>query len=47
MSAEQFVLQLGPFGGSQPASTGLLVWSAVYVALGGLVAAALFARRDL
>lgn len=44
---EQFVLQLGPFGGSQPASTGLLVWAAVYVALAGVAAAALFARRDL
>lgn len=44
---EQFVLQLGPFGGSQPASTGLLVWAAVYVALAAVAAATLFARRDL
>jgi len=44
---EQFVLELGPFGGSQPASGGLLLWAAAYVALIFLAAVALFARRDL
>jgi ABC-type transport system involved in multi-copper enzyme maturation permease subunit len=44
---EQFVLELGPFGGSQAASGGLLLWAAAYVALIFLATVALFARRDL
>jgi Cu-processing system permease protein len=44
---EQFVLELGPFGGSQPASRGLLLWAAAYAVLICLAAVALFARRDL
>jgi Cu-processing system permease protein len=43
----KFVLELGPFGGSQAASGGLLVWAAAYVALILLATVALFARRDL
>jgi ABC-type transport system involved in multi-copper enzyme maturation permease subunit len=44
---EQFVLELAPFGGSQAASGGLLLWAAAYVALIFLATVALFARRDL
>jgi hypothetical protein len=44
---EEFVVQLGPFGGAQPAGTGLLLWAAAYTALVGLLAGVLFARRDL
>lgn len=41
------VLQLGPFGGSEPAGPGLIVWALLYV-LGVLALAALaFSRRDL
>ena len=41
------VLQLGPFGGSEAASPGLILWAFVYAA-GVLVLAALaFSRRDL
>jgi ABC-type transport system involved in multi-copper enzyme maturation permease subunit len=42
-----FVLQLGPFGGSEPAGPGLVAWAFVYL-LGVLALAAwLFSRRDL
>ena len=41
------VLQLGPFGGSQAGSLGLVLWSAVYVALALALAVAAFSRRDL
>jgi hypothetical protein len=44
---EEFVVQLGPFGGAQPAGTGLLLWAALYTALVGVLAGVLFARRDL
>jgi ABC-type transport system involved in multi-copper enzyme maturation permease subunit len=41
------VLQLGPFGGSEPASPALLAWAVVYL-LGVLgIAALAFSRRDL
>lgn len=41
------VLQLGPFGGSEAAGPGLILWAFAYM-LGLLaLAAALFARRDL
>jgi hypothetical protein len=41
------VLQLGPFGGSEAASPGLVVWAFAYM-LGVLALAALaFSRRDL
>jgi ABC-2 type transport system permease protein len=41
------ILQLGPFGGSQAGSFGLVLWSAVYVALALALAVAAFSRRDL
>ena len=41
------VLQLGPFGGSEAASPGLIVWAFVYAAIVLALAAAAFARRDL
>lgn len=41
------VLQLGPFGGSEAASPGLIVWAFVYAAGVLALAAAAFARRDL
>jgi Cu-processing system permease protein len=41
------VLQLGPFGGSEPAGPGLIAWAFVYL-LGVLALAAfVFSRRDL
>ncbi|HZQ16534.1 MAG TPA: hypothetical protein VFA82_07140 [Gaiellaceae bacterium] len=43
----EFVLQLGPFGGSHHAGAPLLVWSAVYLVLVLLAALASFWRRDL
>lgn len=42
-----FLLQLGPFGGSHRAGTALLVWAGAYlvfVVMAGLIA---FTRRDL
>lgn len=41
------VLQLGPFGGSEAASPGLIVWAFAYMAAVLTLAAAVFARRDL
>jgi Cu-processing system permease protein len=41
------ILQLGPFGGAQPAGSWLWPWTVAYLALTGLVAAAAFARKDL
>jgi Cu-processing system permease protein len=41
------VLQLGPFGGSEAAGPGLIVWALVYTAGVLAAAAAVFARRDL
>ena len=41
------VLQLGPFGGSQDGSLGLVVWSAFYVVAAIALAVVGFARRDL
>jgi Cu-processing system permease protein len=43
----EFVVQLGPFGGAQAASAGRLAWTAAYVVLAAVIAAAAFARRDL
>jgi Cu-processing system permease protein len=43
----EFVVQLGPFGGAQPATGGQLAWTAAYLVLIAAAAAALFARRDL
>jgi Cu-processing system permease protein len=43
----QFVVELGPFGGAQPAGGGMLAWTVAYLALVAAVAAAAFARRDL
>ena len=41
------VLRLGPFGGSEAASPGLIAWAFIYTALVLALAAAAFARRDL
>ncbi len=41
------VLQLGPFGGSEAASPGLILWAFAYMAAVLTLAAAIFARRDL
>jgi len=43
----QFVLTLGPFGGSHHAGAPLILWSAAYLLLVGFVALAAFGRRDL
>jgi hypothetical protein len=43
----RFVLQLGPFGGAQPANAWLYAWAGAYAALVGVLAAAIFRRRDL
>jgi Cu-processing system permease protein len=43
----EFVLTLGPFGGSHQAGTLLLLWAAAYLAIVGLVALATFSVRDL
>lgn len=41
------VLQLGPFGGSEPAGPGLIAWAFVYLAGVLALAAFVFSRRDL
>ncbi len=41
------VLQLGPFGGSEPAGPGLIAWAFLYMAGILAVAALAFSRRDL
>jgi Cu-processing system permease protein len=41
------VLQLGPFGGSEAASPGLILWAFIYTAGVLAIASAVFARRDL
>ncbi|HSK15006.1 MAG TPA: ABC transporter permease [Gaiellaceae bacterium] len=43
----EFALQLGPFGGAQPAGALLWPWSVAYVALVGGSAMLAFARKDL
>jgi ABC-type transport system involved in multi-copper enzyme maturation permease subunit len=43
----EFVLKLGPFGGSHHASGPLLLWTAAYLGIVGAVALSAFARRDL
>jgi hypothetical protein len=43
----EFVLALGPFGGSHHAGAPLLTWSAAYLVLVGAVALAAFSLRDL
>jgi ABC-type transport system involved in multi-copper enzyme maturation permease subunit len=43
----EFVLTLGPFGGSHQAGTPLIVWSAVYLGLVGAAALVAFSARDL
>ncbi len=43
----RFVLQLGPFGGSQRAGASLLAWACAYLALLAALALAAFSRRDL
>ena len=41
------VLQLGPFGGSEPAGPGLILWAIAYLLVVVGVAAFVFSRRDL
>ena len=43
----RFVLELGPFGGSQQAGARLLAWSAAYLVVVGALALLVFRRRDL
>lgn len=43
----RLVVNLGPFGGGHPGGPGTWLWSAAYVALVGLAALRLFARKDL
>jgi Cu-processing system permease protein len=43
----EFVLTLGPFGGSHHAGTPLLLWSAAFLVLVGVAALAAFSARDL
>ena len=43
----QIVVELGPFGGAEPASAWLWLWAIGYLVLLGALASALFARRDL
>ena len=45
--ATRFVLQLGPFGGAQPAGGGVYAWTGVWAALVGAAAALVLRRRDL
>jgi len=44
---ERLAINLGPFGGAEPASALLWPWAVVYVGLVGLAAVAAFRRRDL
>ena len=43
----KIAIDLGPFGGAQPAGTGIIVWAAAYTALVGAIAVYAFSRRDL
>ena len=43
----EYVLKLGPFGGSHQAGTSLLAWSVLYLVLVLAVAVAAFSVRDL
>jgi Cu-processing system permease protein len=43
----RLAIDLGPFGGAEAASPALWPWTAAYLALVGMGAAAAFARRDL
>jgi ABC-type transport system involved in multi-copper enzyme maturation permease subunit len=43
----RLAIDLGPFGGAESAGVGLWPWTAAYLALLGVCAAAAFARRDL
>ena len=43
----EFALELGPFGGAQDAGAFLWPWTLAYVALLGVTALAVFARKDL
>lgn len=43
----RFAVSLGPFGGAQAGGGLLPLWAATYLALVGLVALVLFARKDL
>ena len=43
----RLAIDLGPFGGAEPGSVGLWLWSLAYLAAVGAVAVAAFTRRDL
>jgi Cu-processing system permease protein len=43
----RLAIDLGPFGGAEPAGALLWPWAAAYLALLGVAASAAFARRDL
>jgi Cu-processing system permease protein len=43
----RLALDLGPFGGAEPAGAGLWLWAVAYLALVGAAALAAFNRRDL
>jgi Cu-processing system permease protein len=43
----RFALELGPFGGAQPAGGALPLWAAAYLLGVGALALGLFARKDL
>jgi len=43
----RLAIDLGPFGGAEPAGLGLWAWSLAYLGLVGVVALRGFARRDL
>jgi len=44
---DAFVLRLGPFGGSHHAGGSLLLWSAIYLVIVGIVALGAFTAKDL
>jgi ABC-type transport system involved in multi-copper enzyme maturation permease subunit len=43
----RLAIDLGPFGGAEPAGLGLWAWALAYLALTGVAAALAFRRRDL
>ena len=43
----KIAIDLGPFGGAQPAGAGIVVWAGAYTVLVGAIAVYAFSRRDL
>jgi len=43
----KLAIDLGPFGGAQPAGIGIILWAVGYTAIAGLIAAYAFSRKDL